>query len=99
MRWSVAEAKQKFSEVLRATTDEPQLIFNRERMVAVLVDPGEYDAFRSWKDKQGQSIWEATAEIRRIAGEEGWELEVPARTNRPNAFDEMLDELESEPDK
>jgi prevent-host-death family protein len=37
MDWKVAEAKQRFSELLREAVTEPQLIHNRSRLVAVVV--------------------------------------------------------------
>ena len=38
MSWSIAQAKQRFSELLRQAAEAPQLIFNRERMVAAVID-------------------------------------------------------------
>jgi antitoxin (DNA-binding transcriptional repressor) of toxin-antitoxin stability system len=35
--WKVGEAKQQFSEVLRRSEAEPQLIYRRHRLVAAVV--------------------------------------------------------------
>jgi hypothetical protein len=39
-----------------------------------------------------RSVEELTAEARKIAAEEEYTLEVPARQDRPNAFAALLDE-------
>ena len=37
--WTIARSKQHFSELVRACQREPQLIYNRSRLVAALVEP------------------------------------------------------------
>lgn len=94
MRWKVAEAKQRLSEVIRSAANEPQLIYNRGRLVAAVVDPKTLQAFESWQQKKkGISVADAFAELRRVAAEEGYELELPTRQDRPNPLTETLDEL------
>ncbi len=87
MRWKVAEAKQRFSEVVRSASKEPQLIFNRDRLVAAVVDPDSWQAFQSWRQRQQQrSLADVFTEFRLIAAEENYQLELPERRDRPNAF-------------
>ena len=94
MQWRVAEAKQKFSEVLRATADEPQLIYNRDRMVAAIVDAKMFQAFQRWCEAQNQStLADAFAELRHLCAEEGYTLDTPLRQDRANAFTEILDNV------
>jgi prevent-host-death family protein len=94
MNWKIAEAKQRFSEVVRETAEGPQLIYNRDRLVAVIVDAEEYGDFEAWKEKgKDPSMAESIAEIRRICAEEGYDLEVPERRDRPNEFAAALDEV------
>ena len=38
MRWKIGQAKQRFSEMVRHAATEPQLICNRDRVVAAVVD-------------------------------------------------------------
>ena len=91
MHWHVAEAKQKFSEVLRATSEEPQLIFNRDRLVAAVVDARTFRAFQAWYEQQGKAtLAGAFAELRRLCAEEGYTLTVPPRQDRDNAFVEVI---------
>lgn len=94
MSWNIARAKQKFSEVVRLTAEEPQVIYNRDQPVAVLVDAKEYAAYEEWRQQSAaKTLGEEFAELRRIAAEENYELEVsPRGADRPNAFLEILEE-------
>jgi prevent-host-death family protein len=94
MRWNIAEAKQKFSDVVRQSAEEPQLIYNRERPVAAIVDAETFLAFQAWREREAhRSLGQAFAEFRRLCGEEGAELKIPPRSDRPNLFASELDEL------
>jgi len=93
MNWKIAEAKQRFSEVVRQTAEEPQLIFKRDRLVAVLMNAEEYGAFEAWQERRRPSMAEAIAEIRKICEEEDYALEIPDRRDRPNPFAEALDDV------
>jgi len=94
MKWRVAEAKQNFAAVLRAAADEPQLIFNRERLVAALVNPQSFQDFAAWRDKEEAiSLADAFAELRRICLEENYVLETPPRRDRDNPFAEAIGDV------
>jgi glucose-6-phosphate isomerase len=93
MRWRVAAAKERFSEVVRAAAEEPQLILNRDRVVAAVVNAETFQAFEVWRSLQGRtSLAEAFAELRAICAEEGYQIEAPPRQDRPNAFANALDD-------
>lgn len=94
MNWKIAEAKQKFSKVVRQAAEEPQLIYNRDRLVAVLVDAEDYETFEAWKEQRRRpSMADAIEEIRKICLEEDYELNLPERRDRPNPLAEALDEV------
>jgi antitoxin (DNA-binding transcriptional repressor) of toxin-antitoxin stability system len=96
MNWNIAEAKQKFSELVRAAEDEPQWIYNRDKLVAGVVPPDTLQEFLDWKTRTRRpTIAEALGEVRRICQEEGYSLEIPARKNRPNPFADALDDPDS----
>ena len=46
MRWQVQEAKQRFSEVLRAAESEPQIVTKHGEEIAVVIDIAEYRRLR-----------------------------------------------------
>ena len=91
MEWSVAEAKQKFSEVLRASNNEPQQILHRGRLVAAIVDAATFQEFQVWQRQQETcSLAETFAELRKLCQDEKYTLAVPPRRNRKNSFAEGL---------
>ena len=91
MNWNVAEAKQRFSEVVRAAEEKPQWIYNRGRLVAALVPAEDLEQFLAWRErKEHTSLADAFAELRRICDEESYELPIPERKNRPNPFADEL---------
>jgi prevent-host-death family protein len=94
MDWNIAEAKQKFSELVRAAEEQPQWIYNRDKLVAAVVPAEELQAFLSWRsERERPTVGEAFAELRRVCAEEGYTFEIPPRQERPNPFPDALDEL------
>lgn len=87
--WSVAEARARFSELLRRARRSPQTILNHGRPVATVIDPSLWEQLQ--KDAR-PSLFEASSEIRRIMERERTDLEIPERADRDNPFDEMIDE-------
>ncbi len=99
MSWNIAQAKQQFSEVVRLTAEEPQMIYNRDRCVAAVIDAESFKAFDAWRKKTAKkTLGEAFAELRRIAAEENYELPILPRSavGRPNAFIEMIEEWDAD---
>lgn len=85
MRWKVAEAKQRFSELLRKAEKEPQLIYNRDRLVGAVIDPETLEAIRTWSAKhQRIPLAKALEELRQLASKENYKFEFPSREDRPN---------------
>lgn len=89
--WKIADAKERFSELLRESEAEPQLIFNRERFVAAVVDADTYSAFEKWRESQrAPSLADRFAELRGIAAQQHYILRVPRRRSRPTPTDDEL---------
>lgn len=94
MHWRIAEAKQRFSELIHAVTKEPQLIYNRNQLVAVVVQAEMFEEFLSWqRQREQKSLATAFSELRQIAEEEDYTLEVPYRQDRPNPFIDNFNDL------
>jgi prevent-host-death family protein len=94
MRWKIAQAKQRFSEVVRRAAVEPQLICNRERVVAAVIDAASAERLRSIVEREGQqTIAEAFDALREMAARERYGLKIPARKDRQNLFRRDLDRL------
>lgn len=97
MSWNIAQAKQQFSEVVRLTAEEPQMIYNRDRCVAAVIDAESFKAFDAWqKQAARRTLGEEFAELRQITTEENYELPTLPRSavGRPNAFVAILEEIE-----
>ena len=93
MNWQIATAKQKFSQVVRAASEEPQRVFNRSRLVAAVVDGPTFEAFLAWKqDQESRSVADDIAELRALFSDEDDRLEIPERIDRENAFLQLLDD-------
>jgi hypothetical protein len=85
MDWKVAEAKQRLSEVIRAAGEEPQWLYNRDRLVAAVVEPQTFQDFLAWREREHRpSLGEAFSDLRRICAEEGYTIEPPSRRDRTN---------------
>jgi len=69
MHWNIAQAKQRFSEVIRQTAAEPQRIYNRGRLVAAVIDAEDFEVFQAWRQRQRvKTVGEAFAELRALVG-------------------------------
>ncbi|MBN9338730.1 MAG: hypothetical protein ABT02_03810 [Comamonadaceae bacterium SCN 68-20] len=87
MTWSIANAKQQFSEVVRLTAERPQAIYNRDKPVAMMISVEEFEAFSRWKaERQRPGLLNQFAAIRAMLIAEGAEdgIEIPPRTDRYN---------------
>lgn len=93
MKWNIAKARERFSDLIRGAKEAPQPIFNRDRMVAVVIDPRAYEEFETWRRAQKKmSLADSFGELRRICEEEQYWLAVPERRNRGNELLEVLNE-------
>lgn len=92
MKWTVAQARQHFSELLRLSATEPQPIFNRNRAIAALVDMDTFERFQQWRARENaRSLGDAFDDLREICKEENYTLRTGARKDRPNDFAEACD--------
>jgi prevent-host-death family protein len=88
MRWKLAEAKQRLSEVVRMAAEEPQVILNRDRPVAAVIPAEGLEDYLQWRaGRGGDSLVDALAEAAEICREEGVSYEAPPRIDRASPFD------------
>lgn len=87
MSWTIAEARRHFSDLVKAAREEPQAIYNRDRLVAHVIDPATFAEFESWRRLHGdRTVADAFAALRELCEAEDYTLEVPERRDRPNPF-------------
>ena len=87
MRWSVAEAKQQISRLVKEARVEPQWISNRGRLVAAVLAADEAQEFLAWrKERQSKSLADRFRDLRVLCEREDYTLEIPQRSDRRNPF-------------
>jgi PHD/YefM family antitoxin component YafN of YafNO toxin-antitoxin module len=96
MNWSIAHAKQRFSEVVRESANAPQMVYNRDRLTAVVVSADDFAFLQDAKSKATKqaSLWDISQPLRdamALEGDDGLLLEGERWPDRPNAFLEMLE--------
>lgn len=91
--WKIDQAQEQFSEVVQAASCEPQLIYNRDQLVAAVIEGKLFQEFLMWqKHKKQGTIADAFTNLRQIMSEENYSLEIPIRQDRANPFiDELSD--------
>lgn len=87
-RWTVGEAKQRFSEIIRLSEREPQLIYRRDTLVAAVVS---VEREEDVSNVRPPSLAERFEEARALLRSESYRLTIPARRSRKNAFLEVHD--------
>ncbi len=88
MSWKIAQAKQHFSQVIRAANSEPQVIFNRNRLVAAVISGETLAHFQAWRGEQERRrpLASAFSELRSLCAEENYEFPEVRREDRSNPF-------------
>ena len=83
--WQATNAKQKFSQIIDAVREEPQLVIRRGEPVGVIISYQDYLNSKSFHEKKSLANWltelktineteEEMAEIKRYdRGQPGWE--------------------------
>lgn len=83
MHWTIGEARKHFAELIKAASRNPQPIYRRNKLEAVLIDAQLYGEFEQWrKTDQARNVAEAFTEYRVIADTERYKLETPKRRDR-----------------
>jgi len=93
MNWIIAEAQQKFDELVHAAEQEPQLIYQQNQLVAAVIEAELFQEFLAWRKEQKKSLISAFQELRQIMAEENYDLEVPIRQDRDNPFMEKINDF------
>jgi prevent-host-death family protein len=82
--WKLSDAKARFSEAVSACAESPQLLCNRGKPVAALIDIESFRAYRRFEEQaQCPSMASLLAELDVLNEEEGDFGEAPQRVNRP----------------
>lgn len=91
--WKISDAKARLSEVVGHCVEEPQVLYNRKKPVAALIDMDEYEAFQKYKQsKKKKTVAEWLDELDEIKKQEPGDFELPPRTSRPVPYFDDLDD-------
>lgn len=89
MKWMIAQARRRFSEMLRQSTREPQEIYRRDQLVAVVCSPETVDELATLRREsaKGKSVRAAFDELREISARERYVLSASERRDRGTPWD------------
>ena len=83
MNWRVGEAKQRLSELLRETANEPQMVYSRDRLVAAVISAELFEEFAAWRDeRRRRTLGQSFDELREVCREEEYALDTGEREDR-----------------
>jgi hypothetical protein len=86
-----AEAKQRFSEVVRLAESEAQEIYRRDELVAAVISAESFEEYRAWQaSRRDRTLGAAASEIREICARYDYELQTGERRDRDAWPDESL---------
>jgi hypothetical protein len=82
MKWTLEEAEKQLYSIINATSQEPQLIYTEEELVAAIVNPELFCEFLNWRQKAAKtSLAQAFKELQQLCVEENYSLEIPPRSD------------------
>lgn len=94
MNWKIEQAQQKFSELIDAAVEEPQLIYSQDKLVAAVVEAEIFQEFLAWQQQYRQpSLADAFAQLRQLCAEEDYTFDVSSRADRLNPFVDSLGDI------
>ncbi len=92
-RWSIALAREHFSDLVRAAAREPQRIHRRDQLVAVVVDRVTFAEFCAWKERRdGPALADAMSELRALLGGAADQTVFEERGDREDALKKAIDD-------
>jgi PHD/YefM family antitoxin component YafN of YafNO toxin-antitoxin module len=85
--WTVTDVKDRFAEIMRASLQEPQIVYEQNKPVSVVVEVNFFNQLMNLRARQPRlTIAELLEELREIHKSEPVEIEAPTRQDRPNAL-------------
>ncbi len=93
-RWKISEAKAKLTALLTSCIKEPQIICNREKPVAAVINVKLFEELMQIKkEKKRPSIAELLDELRSIREIETAEIVISDRKDRSNPMETAKNEM------
>ncbi len=93
-KWKLSDAKVKIVEIFRSCLQEPQIVYDQDEPVGVVVDVSFFNELINLRVRQNRpTIAELLDELNEIHKYEKAEIDAPPRQDRPNEIIERTDEL------
>ncbi len=90
--WTVTDVKDCFAEIIRASLQEPQVVYEQNKPVSVVVDVNFFNQLMNLRARQARpTIAELLDELREIHKSEPVEIKAPTRQDRPNTMLEIAE--------
>lgn len=90
--WTVTDVKDRFAEIMRASLQEPQIVYEQNKPVSVVVDVNFFNQLMNLRARQARpTIAELLEELREIHKSEPVEIEAPTRQDRLNTMPEIVE--------
>jgi len=94
MKWTIEDVQNRLTQIIDATTQEPQFIYTQDKLLVAIVDPKLFQEFLKWQQQMTKSpLAQAFSELKQLCIEENYTLEIPPRSDRPNPFSEQDNEF------
>lgn len=92
--WTLTDAKSRIAEIFRSCVQEPQIVYDQNKPVGVVVDVKLFaDLMRLRTRPYRPTIAELFEKLDEIHKFEEVEIEAPIRHDRPNELIESADEI------
>ena len=82
-KWTITTARQHLPALIGSAAREPQRVYRRDKLVATVVSPELADEIAN---RARPRLAAKLAELQRLCAEEGYQLSVPTRSDRPNSL-------------
>lgn len=93
MNWKIEQAQQNFSELMSAAVEEPQLIYNQDKLIAAVIEAETFQEFLAWQQQNKPSLADAFVQLRQLCEDENYTLEVSPRQDRFNLFVDSFSDI------
>jgi len=93
-KWKLSDAKDRIVEIFRSCLQEPQIVYDQDGPVGVVVDVSFFNELMNLRARQNRpTIAELLDELNEIHKFERVEIDTPARQDRTNEMIERNDDL------
>ena len=94
-KWNISEAKSRFTQVVVSSRHTPQIICKRDKPVSAIINIDLFNEFMALKENKNRpTIAQLLDELKVIRNAEQIDIEIPARHDRSNPFEETPDEMD-----